>query len=124
MKSNIAVCGLDCELCDIRKAPHDPEAAQRIVAWFKKEEWLSEDEGIDEIIERSMYCTGCRGDRSVHWSPDCPILICCVDKKGLEFCYQCSEFPCEQLTEWAQQGEQYSQALTRLEKMKKGAEKD
>lgn len=114
----IGVCGLDCGSCDIRKAPHDPEAAQRIIAWFKKEGWLKENEGINEIIERRMYCKGCRDDRSVHWSPDCWILECCVDDKGHKFCYECNTFPCEQLSEWAKQNDSYGQALHRLKEMK------
>ena len=114
----IAVCGLNCGMCDIRRAPDDPEAAQRIVTWFRKEGWLKEDEGMKEVIERSMYCKGCRGDRSVHWSPDCSILACCVDDKGHEFCYQCDDFPCEQLIKWAEQGAPYTDALNRLKAMK------
>jgi hypothetical protein len=119
MKSDqmIAFCGLVCESCDIRRAPEDPEAAERIVVWFKEEGWLKENEGIHEVIEHYMYCRGCKGDRSVHWSPECPLLVCCTNK-GLEFCCQCSEFPCEQLVEWAEQGEPYSQALARLKAMK------
>ena len=35
----------------------------------------------------------------MHWSPDCWILECCVDKKKLEFCYECEDFPCDKLTE-------------------------
>jgi hypothetical protein len=86
----MAVCGLDCGTCDIRRAPTDPEAARVVVAWFQEKEWLEEDEGIAEVIEREMYCTGCRGDRSTHWSPDCPLLRCCVDEKHLEHCAQCN----------------------------------
>jgi hypothetical protein len=114
----IAVCGIDCRSCDIRKVPEDPEAAARVIAWFRKEEWLKENEGLKEIIDRSMYCTGCRGDRKIHWSPDCRILNCCVDKNGYEFCYQCSDFPCNMLVEWAKQDENYAQALDRLQQMK------
>ena len=114
----IAVCGLDCGLCDIRKAPSDPEAAKRIVAWFRKEGWLKDNEGIKEVIERRMYCTGCRGDRSVHWSPDCWILKCCVDEKKDEFCYECNVFPCERLSERAKQNKHYGQAIDRLRQMK------
>lgn len=122
MKSDqmIAVCGIDCGSCDIRRAPDDSEAADNIVAWFKKEGWLKEDEGIKEVIERGMYCTGCRGDRSIHWDSECQILVCCIDEKGYEFCYQCEDFPCEQLVKWAEQGEQYRQALDRLKTMKEG----
>lgn len=117
-KEIIAVCGLDCGPCDIRRAPNEPKAAERIVAWFRKEGWLKQNEGITEVIERGMYCKGCHGNRSVHWSPDCWILKCCVDDKGHEFCYQCNEFPCERLSERARQSDHYNRALDRLKKMK------
>jgi hypothetical protein len=119
-KQMIAVCGLDCDSCDIRRVPTDPEAAQRVVAWFKEMGWLEEDEGVSEVIQRSMYCTGCRGDRSVHWSPDCWILKCCVDDKGLAFCYECDAFPCERLNDWAGESVRYTRALNRLKHMRGG----
>lgn len=112
-----AVCGLDCGSCDIRRAPTDAVAAQRILAWFREMGWLDENEGLSEVIQRSMYCTGCRGDRSVHWSPDCWILKCCADEKGLDFCHECDVFPCEQLNEWSMENVQYAQALERLQRM-------
>lgn len=110
----IAVCGLDCTECDMRLAPTDPEAAKRVVAWFREMGWLEDDEGLDEVLERSMYCKGCRGDRSVHWSPDCWILQCCVDERGLSHCYQCDIFPCQRLTERAEESQRYTEALERL----------
>ncbi|RLC64516.1 MAG: hypothetical protein DRI48_07585 [Chloroflexi bacterium] len=113
----IAVCGLDCTTCDVRRAPTDAQAAGRVVAWFREMGWLAEDEGMAQVVQRSMYCQGCRGDRQVHWSPDCPILRCCVDERGLTFCYQCDEFPCRRLDERAGQSERYAQALDRLQRM-------
>ncbi len=44
----MAVCGLDCGTCDIRLVPTDPEAAQRVVAWFHEMGWLEEGEGVAE----------------------------------------------------------------------------
>jgi hypothetical protein len=55
-----------------------------------------------------------------HWSADCWILQCCVDKKGLEFCSDCDEFPCEKLVEWSKGCEGYGKALERLKEMRKG----
>ena len=108
----MAVCGLDCTVCDIRQAPNDPELAKRIADWFKKE--LNTD-----VKLKDLRCSGCRGDRTEHWSPDCWILQCCVDKKGLGFCYECVDFPCEKLEEWANGSEKYGEALDRLKGMKK-----
>lgn len=108
----IAVCGLNCSECDIFRASDNPEIAQRIVNWFKEERH------IDVKIE-DIHCLGCREDRTKHWSPDCWILRCCVDEKGLEFCYQCEDFPCEKLSEWAKESKKYEEALNRLKEMGK-----
>jgi hypothetical protein len=111
----IAVCGLDCVQCALRGASlGDRDAAERLVGWWRSMAWLEEDEGADEVIARGPHCLGCRGDRSTHWSPDCWILKCCVDERGLDSCHLCGLFPCEQLVEWAKDNDGYSAALDRL----------
>ena len=117
-ESGMAVCGLDCAACDIRKVPTDAAAAQRVLEWFKSMGWLKEGEGVPEIIERGMYCCGCHGDRTVHWSADCWILQCCVDERGLTHCSECGVFPCDRLNEWASQNARYTEALNRLRSAK------
>ena len=114
----IAACGLDCEACEIRRVPFDAEAAQEVVAWFRERGWLKQDEGVSEILARRMYCKGCRGDRSLHWSADCWILHCCVDEHGLRHCSECADFPCNRLRDWATGNDGYAQALQRLEEMR------
>ena len=81
----VAACGLICRDCSIRKAPFDSEAAQEVVAWFRSMDWLKEGEGLVEILEREMYCKGCHEDRSLQWAPECWILVCCADQKGLTY---------------------------------------
>jgi hypothetical protein len=93
----MGACGLDCASCEIRRLPFDAEAAAKTVAWFRQEGWLEESEGVKEALVRSMYCQGCLGDRSRHWSADCWILQCCVDRKHLQFCAECGDFPCPRL---------------------------
>jgi len=120
----IAVCGLDCTLCPLRRASlGDIEAAQGLAEWWKKEGWLKEDEGASEVLERGPHCQHCRGDRAVHWSPDCWILKCCVDDKGLEFCYECKDFPCGRLSDWAKENTSYTQALARMWQMREALQK-
>ena len=114
----IAACGLDCEACEIRRVPFDPQAAESVVAWFKRQGWLAEDEGVSQVLERSMYCTGCRGNRSLHWSADCWILHCCVDERKLLHCSECELFACDRLVQWANQDEGYTAALARLRRMR------
>ena len=115
--AGIVACGLDCGPCPIRRMLFDEEAAERVLAWFRSEDWLEEDEGLEEAVERSMYCRGCLGNSSVHWSADCWILECCVDEKGLQNCSECDEFPCSRLVEWSEQNGSYAKALERLREM-------
>jgi hypothetical protein len=110
----LAACGLNCETCEIRLAPFDTGAAEVVVSWFRSQGWLSENDGMAEVIERKMYCTGCLGSRETHWSADCWILQCCVDDHKLENCSQCTDFPCTPLIEWSQQDQSYQQGLERL----------
>ncbi|MGD8813383.1 MAG: DUF3795 domain-containing protein [Anaerolineales bacterium] len=116
----IACCGIDCLHCDIRLIPTDDQAAARMIAWFQKMGWLEEGEGLAEIMARSMICNGCREDRSLHWSPDCWILRCCVDERGLQHCSQCEDFPCERLVERSREESGYGEALERLKAMAAG----
>jgi hypothetical protein len=37
-------------------------------------------------------CTGCRNGMCKY--PDCGV-VACYQKKGVDFCFQCDEFPCE-----------------------------
>ncbi|MBN1659481.1 MAG: DUF3795 domain-containing protein [Anaerolineae bacterium] len=118
MKSAMmAACGLDCGTCEIRLAPTDPAAARVVVDWFRRQGWLAEGEGMAQVIERKMFCTGCLGDRATHWSADCWILACCVDRRGHRNCTQCEEFACDRLVEWAAQNESYTAALARLRQL-------
>jgi hypothetical protein len=119
----IAACGLDCGSCEIRRLPFDEKAAQKTIGWYRQMGWLKEDEGVADALERKMYCSACKGDRSAHWSVNedgtctCWILACCVDQKGLEFCSNCNEFPCERLVDWSKTDHSYTAALHRLEGM-------
>jgi len=111
----IAPCGIDCGPCTIRRAPFDSHSAKKLVSWFKENNWLEDKEGITEIITRGMYCRGCRSDRKeIHWSPDCQILECCIYEKELAYCFECEEFICKRLKEWAKKDSKYKDALENL----------
>jgi len=114
MTGEMAACGLDCGGCEIRLVPLDAAAAERAVVWYREMKWLAEGEGVDEAITRGMYCRGCHGDRAVHWSADCAILVCCVDQRGLQWCSECADFPCALLTERAEKNRSYAEGLRRL----------
>jgi len=112
----IGACGILCDECDIHRATEDTRLAREIAARF--EEKLGEPVRVEEI-----RCEGCRGDRGSHWSPDCWILECCVDDRGLEYCYECESFPCQRLAERASTSPRYGAALERLKRMNVNREK-
>jgi hypothetical protein len=60
----IAVCGLDCGLCP-RYYTVGPSR-----------------------------CPGCGGPDFLNKHPSCSFITCCVRKKNLEVCAECSDFPC------------------------------
>ena len=60
----IGVCGLDCGLCP-RYYTVGPSR-----------------------------CPGCCGSDFFNKHPSCSFITCCVKKKNLEVCAECSEFPC------------------------------
>ena len=44
------------------------------------------------------WCSGCRQKKgSPHFDSLCPTYDCCVNEKGLDFCYECQDFPCLKL---------------------------
>ncbi|MGI6667876.1 MAG: DUF3795 domain-containing protein [Bacillota bacterium] len=104
----IAVCGLNCGECDLYRAPSDPGAMKRVLAWLNKDTQGS------VKPEQIRWCGGCLGDRETHWSADCDILMCAVDDKSLKSCSQCDKFVCDRLTKWASKSKRYTQALERL----------
>lgn len=117
MQEMMAVCGLDCGSCTIRRMPFDPAAAEGVIGWFRSMGWLKEDEGLAEALERKMYCQGCLGDRAVHWSADCWILRCAVDERGIRHCHECADFACQRLVAWSAQNGRYAAALERLKRL-------
>jgi hypothetical protein len=42
----------------------------------------------------SSRCPGCSGEEFSEVHPACGILSCC-QRKGLEYCFECDEFPCK-----------------------------
>ncbi len=60
----IGVCGLDCGLCP---------------RYYTK---------------GTSRCPGCGGPDFLNKHPSCSFITCCVKKKNLEVCGQCSDFPC------------------------------
>ncbi|MBN1333586.1 MAG: DUF3795 domain-containing protein [Synergistales bacterium] len=81
----IAPCGIDCVNCPLHEHNITEEMKNRLAAMMGK-------------APQEMICQGCRSDkRAVICPVDCPTLTCSREK-GVDFCFQCPDFPCEKLT--------------------------
>lgn len=105
-KWDISVCGLNCAKCDIYQAYHgDEKLRDEIVEWFRREQ--NETVGPEQIA-----CDGCRGSVEVHWSPECKMMLC-ARERGLQHCFQCEEFPCAIVNEFASDGVSHHERTVR-----------
>jgi len=102
----IAYCGIYCRLCeyytgrirdsarhllDIVKSHDELKLFADTAKAFDFENFVK---GLEWISNEISPCVGgCRGGGG--WG-DCPLRRCCVEK-GVRFCYECNDFPCETL---------------------------
>ena len=105
---SLSVCGIDCTECQIRHAMNDPAQAEELAPQFG-------------TTPDHICCSGCRGERTSdkHFHASCYLLSCCVDRKHLENCSQCDEFPCEAIENFAADGPKYAAAVDRLRKLRR-----
>lgn len=54
--------------------------------------------GLRWLASKDKPCKGCRFGGGWSWWPDCPVRNCTI-QRGVQFCYQCEEFPCKKLSE-------------------------
>ena len=105
----LAPCGLYCNKCTIHL-----RSDEELNFWRQR-----------NVDPEKICCDGCRSDRKGnHWSPDCEILQCSVDKHAFEFCAECPEFPCNIIRDWAKEYDHHQNAVQKLMEMKEtGIEK-
>ena len=72
------------------------------------------------VDPEKVRCGGCRSERKegLHWSVDCKLLACCVDKRGLEFCAQCPSLEsCALVKEFEESAEYHTATVVRMHEM-------
>ncbi len=80
----VAPCGINCGDCEGYKAKDNPALLEYLVSRGIKREGLP--------------CPGCRSIKG-----NCPAISCacdtytCVAERGVDFCFECPEFPCARL---------------------------
>ncbi len=63
-------------------------------------------------------CQGCRGPSDQHWSADCGLRLCATGR-GHTCCFECADFPCDQLQAFASDGHEHHRlAVEHLKRMR------
>lgn len=80
----VAPCGIDCGICELYICKDNQQLMEYLLS-----------KGISRA---KLPCVGCRDLQG-----NCPVIgsqcasYACVTKKNVEFCFQCSDFPCSKL---------------------------
>jgi hypothetical protein len=86
-KKLAAACGLFCPACIVfmasRETPENREKLSRSLA----------------IPLEKLHCDGCRSEKRFSFCLTCKLIVC-ADKKGVDFCGACADFPCNNLKEF------------------------
>ena len=88
-ETNIVYCGINCGKCPIYIATkNNDEKLRKETA----EKWGIE---IDKL-----HCSMCNAEEGdlFYWCTECPIRAC-AQEKGFKTCAECTDYPCDKLTE-------------------------
>lgn len=77
-----ALCGLYCGACKAVLACREGTVGELAKEWHKNPE--------------NVTCHGCRSDIVALFCRDCSFRVCAA-KRGIDHCFECDEFPCEEL---------------------------
>ncbi|UCC78273.1 MAG: DUF3795 domain-containing protein [Candidatus Zixiibacteriota bacterium] len=91
-----APCGLGCFVCDIYEENLTEQMA----------EFIHQKMGVPK---EEISCKGCRQQdgKHFHLSPGGCATLNCAREKGVEFCCDCTDFPCSLLAPLADGAERY-----------------
>ena len=83
-KRLVAVCGLFCPSCPIFIGREDKKRLTRLATHF-------------QCTIEDLECEGCRSGKVCKYSCENCKLSKCAFEKGLDFCGECQDYPCEDL---------------------------
>jgi hypothetical protein len=79
-------CGLNCGACHTLIANEQQD-----------EKWLKTMAEQRNVKVEDLYCHGCKTDVTAFFCTNCRMRAC-AREKGLEFCVDCADYPCEMIT--------------------------
>jgi hypothetical protein len=120
----VAPCGLDCRKCLARKGGDiqtlSAALGERLGEFGRYAERFA---GYDPafggypqfrtLLDRlaAGTCSGCRAGGCIH--PGCAIRPCVLEK-GVDFCYECAEFPCDRADAMPELKERWARSNARM----------
>lgn len=105
-KELAAVCGLFCEACTLYIATiEDPERQKALAERFG-------------LPEEEMKCHGCRSNvRGPYCKTMCRMYDCAAER-GIDFCSECSEYPCDDLKQFQSEAPHRNELWNDLDRIK------
>lgn len=89
-----APCGLDCFNCPSHEQNITKEQIETLAAYFYKD-------------KSEIPCKGCRSIKGqCMFTGDCPSYKCAIEK-GVIYCFECDEFPCQKLAPASQNADKF-----------------
>ncbi len=80
-----AVCGLFCPACTIFIGTREDPKRLEVIA-----------KRVQKSIE-DVQCNGCRTEKRCYYCREKCTMAKCASERGVDFCGQCREYPCEDL---------------------------
>jgi hypothetical protein len=87
-KQLCAVCGLFCPACTLFIGTK--EEPQRLQNMADRHNTRAD----------AWECNGCRSEKRSYWCEHICQIKPCADKRGIEFCGECDEYPCDMLKDF------------------------
>jgi hypothetical protein len=81
-------CGLYCGACQVMGANERGDT-----------EWLQKFAAEHKCTPQDLICHGCKSPEAAIVCADCPTKVC-AESKGVEFCFECAEFPCQRISDF------------------------
>lgn len=105
-KTLAAVCGLYCPACTAFIATR--EDRQRLASLAARM-----GKTVDDVT-----CEGCRSNKRSFYCRELCTMKSCAERKGVDFCSQCDEYPCETLKVFQAAAPHRRELWTSLERIK------
>ena len=109
-RSPIGCCGLHCAICEIYIASTTSDEQRKAKLAVE----LSQQRG-KKLSPDDVHCWGCWANNRNCWGKRCNFRKCSADK-GIDFCYKCMEFPCDELIAFYRENPQARENLTQISK--------